>query len=44
MSQDELKFAQKKFSVNDRGSNETLDKIEADFLMHPKGTFDFGMR
>ena len=32
MSLDELKFAQKEVSVKDRGSNETLGKIEADFL------------
>ena len=31
MSQDELKFAQKEVSVKDRGSNETLVRIEADF-------------
>ena len=31
MSQDELKFAQKEVSVKDRGSNETLGRIEADF-------------
>ena len=32
MSVDELKFAQKEVSVKDRGSNETLGKIEPDFL------------
>ena len=34
----------KKFSVKDRGSNETLGRIEADFLMHPTRRFDFGLR
>ena len=34
----------KRFSVKDRGSNETLGRIEADFLMHPTRRFDFGLR
>ena len=29
----------KRFSVKDRGSNETLGKIEADFKMHLTHTF-----
>ena len=31
MLYDELKFAEKEVFVKDRGSNETLGKIEADF-------------
>ena len=31
MSYDGLTFAQKEVSVEDRGSNETVGKIEADF-------------
>ena len=41
MSQRLLK---KRFSVKDRGSNETLGKIEADFEMYRMCTFDFGLR
>ena len=31
---------QKKFSVKDRGSTDTLGKIEADFQMYPSFEFD----
>ena len=34
----------KRFSVKGRGSNETLGKIEADFLVHPTSTFNLGLR
>ena len=34
----------KRFSAKDRGSNETLGRFEADFLMHPTRRFDFGLR
>ena len=34
----------KRFSVKDRGSDETLGKIEADFYMYLVYTFDFGLR
>ena len=34
----------KRFCVKDRGSNETLGKIEADFWMYAMRTFDFGLR
>ena len=33
----------KRFSVKDRGSNEMLGKIEADFKMYPTLRFDFGL-
>ena len=35
---------EKSFSVKDRGSNETLGRIEADFYMYPTRRFDFGLR
>ena len=34
----------KGFSVKDRGSDETLGKIEANFYMYLVYTFDFGLR
>ena len=34
----------KGFSVKDRGSDETLGKIEADFYRYLVYTFDFGLR
>ena len=39
-----LRLLKKRFSVKDRGSNETLGKIEPDFEMYPTFTFDFGLR
>ena len=33
-----------RLSVKDRGSSETLGKIDADFYMYPTLTFDFGLR
>ena len=35
---------EKRFSVKDRGSNETLGRIEADFQMYRIRRFDFGLR
>ena len=32
------------FSIKDRGSNETLGRIGADFLMYRTRRFDFGLR
>ena len=34
----------KRFSLKERGSNETLGKVEADLWMYPTRTFDFGLR
>ena len=38
------RLLKKRFSVKDRGWNETLGKIETALYMYPTRTFDFGLR